>query len=564
MANNERQPVRGPTSALSSFLREKGIRIPTNPYARIQQANAQSSTNNIESQSNQVESVPVNESVNESVNTPTVETVATQSTKFKSTKKSKKKKLDDDDDELLNSMKLGSLKKQKLNQSNLVSDLIQFCQMCHRRFLIESNNNLICQACKVSGKKSNSLVKRSKKKNENMILDLTGEYSSLLSLKNMCIKFLADYIDDVEQLGSVHIDTKIHISRIISKERKLNNTNLMVFLGPYEEELHLFDCTYIDSIGFSRIPMLCPNLKKINLSFCGRMTNEILISIGSGCPNLTSLALSGPYLCSDNSFKTVFSKLPLLQHLKLGFVAKISNGSLQELVQSCPNLETLELFDCPLINDISALMSLTKLSTLKLNSIGTIEQEVLETILQKLGHQLIELSLNNHENLTATLWSTIQQCCTKMEMLSLQNNPGLYEDEKDGIECFTKLKTSLVKLDLSHNHSLTDELMTTVMNIHGPSLTHLNLNSLHHLSATMLMLVAKDCKSLVQVDLSWIRYILYILYHSSLDDPLFLDLMNTATHLEIIKVYGCHQLSPLVLNKPWYNCKSKRILIKGN
>ena len=54
---------------------------------------------------------------------------------------------------------------------------------------------------------------------------------------------VADSIEDVDQFGDVSLATKITISKIISKSRKLCNQTVQLFLGSTEEQVHLFDCT---------------------------------------------------------------------------------------------------------------------------------------------------------------------------------------------------------------------------------------------------------------------------------------------------------------------------------
>jgi hypothetical protein len=56
-------------------------------------------------------------------------------------------------------------------------------------------------------------------------------------------KLIADYIEDVDQLGLLSPDTKRVLSMIVSRQRKLDSSTLGLFLGTDELTLELFDCT---------------------------------------------------------------------------------------------------------------------------------------------------------------------------------------------------------------------------------------------------------------------------------------------------------------------------------
>ena len=53
-------------------------------------------------------------------------------------------------------------------------------------------------------------------------------------------------------------------------------------------------------------------------------------------------------------------------------------------------------------------------------------------------------------------------------------------------------------------------------------------------------------------------------YHRTLDDEILETLLTKAKQLERVDTFGCHVLSPFVLNKGWKNSLGKWIRIVGN
>ena len=70
----------------------------------------------------------------------------------------------------------------------------------------------------------------------------------LIMLRCLEVKRLFLFLD-------IPVDTKIQISKIISRHRKLNPETLGLFLGPDETVVELFDCAYLPEPILSTIPM---------------------------------------------------------------------------------------------------------------------------------------------------------------------------------------------------------------------------------------------------------------------------------------------------------------------
>jgi hypothetical protein len=312
----------------------------------------------------------------------------------------------------------------------------------------------------------------------------------------------------------------------------------------------------LDEKGLSQIPMQCPNLITLDLQLCGRMTDDVLDLIGDRCPQLMNLSFTGPFLPSDKAWSKLFSNLTNLRSLRLQFAAKITNQSIQTLVESCPLMEDFELDDCTLVDNagVAHLKKWIHLKKLSLNCIGQVDVSVLEELLSVVGPHLKLLSLNRQSSLEDTILPVIQQYCTSLTTLSLQHCALITTNTQSMVKMLTNLKP-LTSLDLAGNNCVQDDVMYCIANIHGPNLQYLNINGLDDLTSASLFLLVNKCPNLLFLDISWVR---------AFDDPLFIKLLEISRLLQTIKVFGCNQLLENTLNKEWTNLHSKRVIIQGN
>jgi DNA repair protein RAD7 len=219
-----RNAIRGPTSALSSFLRERGIRASgLSAYGQLTDgqipgigvtAEAIDPVNEIVENDGLIENGDSDEVLN-----PLMQPQSSTKTK------SKKRKIPDADADVEEDIQLSRANHSK--RRNIPG--VTFCANCHRRFTFVGNEK--CEACiLISGKKINQAVVKKKGKGKATLMapKLLSDYATTLpSLRDLCIKvnicvvltlkFIADNIEMVESLGDVDAISLDKISRIISR-----------------------------------------------------------------------------------------------------------------------------------------------------------------------------------------------------------------------------------------------------------------------------------------------------------------------------------------------------------
>ncbi|KAJ3320649.1 hypothetical protein HDU76_000261 [Blyttiomyces sp. JEL0837] len=627
--NNDDSDVRGPTSALSSFLRERGIRAPRlNPYARLPNAgsldaNAAPAANGSEgnegaAQENgengeasvtnaaadgeeQMEEAEAEENVQQDEEQEEEAAAATytqtassrrrasavskakeKATKGKEEKEKAKrgkkrgkgKKGEDDesdseDDKDNNFENFGSKlaprsghskrRKTENDDGGLNGTVVQFCQRCLRKY-IPVEEETLCTACLTIPNQKNgsgklAAVKRRKAKLVDEVLD-----GCVLPLKTLCMKVVASNIDQVEAFGDIPDEIKRSISRILSRQRQINSTTIKLFIGPEEQKVELFDCARLNENLLSQIAMFSVNVRVLNLSDCGQMTDSAIRCFAEHCPNITSLTLKGPFLVTDAAFADLFAALgDQLQSVFLENAAKLSAKGIGALIESAKPLKGLGLSHCMSLGDegVSLLKSLTSLETLELMDLAKVSDNVINEVLKAVGSNLTKLWLIGFSDMTdEVLLNGIAPHCTQLEELSLKNNEAITNEGMVKFLNTWRTRRPLKALDFSRLIQLQDDSLNSLITLHGPSLEHLALNGLDDLTGHSLRsLLAGGCPLLQTVDLSWIR---------NVDDDRFEELVTKNPELVSVKVYGCNRLTEFSLVKKFSNSRGEVIHVIGN
>jgi hypothetical protein len=189
-----RNSIRGPTSALSSFLRERGIRSSgLSPYGQLPVQPGQNPPPAVDPTVASSNEVIEEENDGGATNGPDIDDdeeeeeieplIQPQATASKKTKKRKAPDADDDQEDDILLSRSNHSKRRNIN--------VSFCSNCNRRFTNVGNEK--CEACiLISGKKIKQVVAVKKKKGKGkaaaLAPKLLSDQSSFPSLRDLCIK----------------------------------------------------------------------------------------------------------------------------------------------------------------------------------------------------------------------------------------------------------------------------------------------------------------------------------------------------------------------------------------
>ncbi|KAI9342216.1 hypothetical protein DFJ73DRAFT_842873 [Zopfochytrium polystomum] len=413
----------------------------------------------------------------------------------------------------------------------------------------------------------------------------------------MCMQVIAENIEQVEAFGDIPDNVKRGIARILSRRRQINKNTMNLFIGPEEHSVELFDCARLDSDALSQIGYMSMNLRILNLSDCGQMTDSALSIFADTCKHLTSLTLKGPFLVTDGAFANLFSRLETrLEEVYLENAAKLADKGLNALVEMCMRggdgggdgkgeervLRRLGLNHCQSVTD-GALKHLcrlggvgcdapangegepgpeagdddeagvgARLESLELGHLGGTSDAAIVELLAAVGPGLRKLFLIGFPEMTDSVLQTgIAPHCPRLDTLSLAHDESLSDA---GLVAFfnawhdTRRRhpgARLARLDLTRVVNLGDAALTTVAQLHGADLESLSINSLDDLTGDALRSLAAAVGGggggggrLRELDVSFVR---------ACDDDVFAALAAASAMLERVAVYGCNRLTEVAL-----------------
>lgn len=454
-------------------------------------------------------------------------------------------------------------------KSEQPNSLISFCSKCRRRFAralptsdVAEPGEDMCGACLsvMTGEASKAASARRKKNakrafgaNDEQVIPGGDGIRYPVSLKAMCIKLIADNIDLVEDFGAISSEAKTRLSEILSKERKLSNDNLPLFLTADEEHLALFDCSKIDSTGLRLIPAYCQQLRSLELGYCGHLTDPILDLISEKCPSLTALAFKGAYLVTDAAWgRLLASKRQQLDRLVLEQSPRLAKGSIESLVYGRPLLENeqpknntealvlkaLRLKGCMRVGDeclrVLSELRAPALVSLTLGQLNEkISSEAIIPVLERLGSMVRELDISDNTLLDDSVLAAIGEHCTKLRSVDLSRLSALTAEAL--VNFFAKLAVPLTSVRLSRlpPAAVTDEVFASILKSSASTLTELDVNGADFLTKESLQ---TPLPKLELLDLSWVRSVDDFVLKSMIDE-------NITPSLKLVKIFGCNKVT---------------------
>lgn len=395
--------------------------------------------------------------------------------------------------------------------------------------------------------------RRKKRKKAAYILDRRTE--KVPTLQDLCISRISENIykwqkdTDEEKsisfakirdvLGGISTDNLKNLAKALSKNRALNDHTLQLFLKTDLTELTFHDCSKLSSEGYRYLAIFSPHLTKLSLQMCGQLNNESLMYIAEKLSNLTSLSLDGPFLINEDTWDLFFQKMKgRLKEFHVSNTHRFTNDSLTSLFTHCgPDLTALGLARLDCVSNYQLLpqyLCNNEFHTLviqnPLNEEDVKDEMIIKT-LAKIGSSLKKLVLAGCTELTDSMLVDGMAVCLEgnsdLETLELD---GLSSITTDGLVYFCsklmmpKLKScSLKRCALIED----DAIMELLSNPAKDSLEFINLNSLNKLTKEAFSVM--QCPNLRHLDVSFVR---------AVDDAVIEQVATKNPNLRLMEVFG--------------------------
>ena len=556
--------VRGPTSALTEFLRSQGITARnTNRFRRRdappeEPQPAAATPDNDENEDEDEDKVVASSSTTarrrraarpgasmnfdeEDESDPDDQATSTPSS-------SKKPRKNTDKDEYRPSSSAAGPSSSARNVPLRPPGSIVYCGMCKSKFTVtkytqSSPKGPLCHRCAASCKKGEQDAtagpkpkKRGPPRRRIGVLD-GSEKREVPSLQSSCIDVISRYIDSVEALGDIGLRNMDAISRAISRNRRLTPRTLQLFLLPEITTLSLYDCSKLDGHSLASLATFTPRITDINLQLCGQL-DDVALQAWTRLP-LRSVELYGPYLIRAPTWiRFLESRAGQLHRFAIRESPRFNLDCANALVKHHPELRELALAQIGPLDAtmLEPLQALTRLEHLDISDPGvsapgvpplSLPDTAVIALLKSIGTGLTYLDLSKNADLTDETAHAIAASCSRLKQLRLASLAAV---TSPALTSVLTANGDLKHLVLDRMTALTDEIMQPLTAL---PLTHLSLNSVDSLTTPALRLLGR-IKSLQHLDLGFCR---------ALDDETLLALCDELPRLQVVYVFGCNRVS---------------------
>ncbi|KAG9945197.1 RNI-like protein, partial [Aureobasidium melanogenum] len=315
------------------------------------------------------------------------------------------------------------------------------CEICSKRFTVTPysktgpDGGLVCTPCgkelakegdATAGKKTRKAPagrKRRQVESERLNGIAVG---GAKSLQQLCIEKVAQYHEDVDELGELPEPVMLRLAEIFAKKRVLNPKTLKLFVRPDSDVVCIHDAAYLEVEDYQGICAVAPGLKKLVIRNACQLKDEAIEYMMEKCDSINFIQFYAANLVSDGMWRKLFHRYgKQLSTVKLSWLdASFNDDTVRELVQNCPNLVRLKLKLCRKLTEesIIALADLTNLERLSLQTGAQPSPEAVINLVKSVGPKLRTLSFEDFLDLDDAVLAQIKESCNKLEKFRLQMN----------------------------------------------------------------------------------------------------------------------------------------------
>ncbi|KAH6899224.1 DNA dependent ATPase [Coprinopsis sp. MPI-PUGE-AT-0042] len=371
----------------------------------------------------------------------------------------------------------------------------------------------------------------------------------LPSLVNLCIKLVAKHIDDVESLGDIGSLNMDAIAKAMSKSRLLTADNAKLFYNATNSRLTFFDATNLAPPALETLALLNPNLTHLRLDFCGQLDDKAFKAFATSLPSLKRVELLGPFLVRVAGWKAFLKAHPDLEGFLVTQSPRFDLECTQELVKHCKNLKELRMKEFALMSDamLEEIATMGEgLTYLDISCPGkeSCSEPAVVDLLAEIGGTLQGLDVAKHDLLSAHfLYEGLIPHCHNLETLSLSHLVELKDE--DVAKFFTEWENpALVQLEMARIHELKDNALEAIMKHSGNSLEVLNINGWKEVSEPALRTIGRLGKEIKKLDVGFCREVDDFLVKAWLEGEEVNGVVRGGCkNLQELKVWGCNKLT---------------------
>ncbi|GAV53116.1 hypothetical protein ZYGR_0AI03980 [Zygosaccharomyces rouxii] len=409
-------------------------------------------------------------------------------------------------------------------------------------------------------KKKTQKLLQNRRKRQKRAAELLDRRVELPSLQELCIEKIGSNIskwnDEADEqgkqvyahirtvLGGISTDNLNNLGKALCKNRALNDQTLQLFLKTDLSSLVFHDCSNVSFEGYKALAVFCPHLTEISLQMCGQLNNEALLYMAEQLPNLKSVKLDGPFLINEATWDQFFQSMSgRLSEFHISNTHRFTDSSISSLLRHCGN-QLVSLHFCRLDSVSNYALIPQYLQNPQFHTLGIeypyneedVNDMVIMQLLERVGTNLRYLSLNG---------------CLELTDNAIVNGLAIFLEGNDQLECLQLeelvnitsdsllyfFKTiplpHLSRCSLKRCTKLTDDaIVELLLNPAKDKLEDLNLNSLVNLTQGTFEIM--NCVNLKHLDASFVRCV---------DDHVVATVGSQNPSLQLMEVFGDNLVS---------------------
>lgn len=332
-----------------------------------------------------------------------------------------------------------------------------------------------------------------------LIFSLVKHKPDLVPLLTVCKRW-GDLI--VELLWYRPSLVKIHAKKGIYEVMKLNRNETYWDYRSYIRRLNLsFIFDKIDD-EFLYLFEGCPNLERLTLVNCSKVTSAPIIKILKGCTKLQSIDMTGLKNIEDNIFNALADNCPRLQGIYAPGCPNITNNVIVKITDKCPLLKRVKLTDNMYVND-DAIIELTNkckaLIEVDVHNCPNLTDRSLETVFLNLS-QLRELRISQNANISDNVLNNLNEN-TVLERLRILDLSACSRITDRLVEKITLAAPRLRNVVLSKCSNLTDSSLKALATL-GKNLHYIHLGHCSNITDFGVTTLVRNCHRLQYIDLA--------------------------------------------------------------